>query len=54
MTSTGMFNKRYNSNCSGSGVVPLRMLSTFPPSVGSAIVATLWLATIARTVAHEV
>src|SRR4051812_20340545 len=54
MISAGMFNTRYSSNCSGSGVVPLRMLSTLPPPVGSTIVATLWLATRSRTVAHDV
>jgi hypothetical protein len=54
MISAEMFNRRYSSNWSGSGVVPLRMRSTLPPSVGNTIVATLWLASISRTVAHEV
>ncbi len=54
MTSAGISKRRYSSICSGSGVVPLRIRSTLPPSVGSTIVATAWLANVSRTVDHDV
>ena len=40
--------------CSGSGVIPLRIRSTFLPSVGRTIVATWCVTSVSRTVAHEV
>ena len=40
MISWGTLSRRYSSRCAGSGVMPLRMRSTLPLSVGKTIVAT--------------
>ena len=40
MISWGTLSRRYSSKCPGSGVIPLRMRSTLPRSVGKTIVAT--------------
>ena len=54
MTSGSMPSFAYSSRCAGSGVVPLRMRSTSPPSVGSTIVFTWCVFSVSRTVAQDV